>query len=73
MEDRGLLTGDILHVLKHGYVHAPGEKSTRPVHYKYQMEGTTPNSNGRKIRIVVIPLPDCGVKVLTVMWVDEDG
>ena len=70
MELRDLLMGDVLHVLKYGFVHNDGVPTTRPGHSKYEMECTTPNSGNRSIRIIVIPSQSCAVKILTVMWAD---
>lgn len=73
MLQRDLIVGDILHIIRYGFVHDEGEESTRPGAYKYSMECTTPNSGGRTVKIVVIPFPGDGVKVITVMWADEHG
>jgi len=70
MEVRDLLMGDILHVLEKGYVYEPGEPASQPGLFKYKMEAPTPNSNGRNVRVVLIPYPTQLVKILTVMWVD---
>lgn len=71
MDRRGLIVGDVLHVMRVGFVYDEGEPSTRPGLYKYRMESVTPNSNGRTVRIVVIPSNTCAVKIVTVMWKDE--
>ena len=68
---RGLLMGDILHLVKYGFVHDEAQPATRPGVYKYRMECTTPNSGGRTVRIVVIPMKPCEVKIITVMWKDD--
>lgn len=69
---RRLLVGDILHVLRYGFVYEKAENSTRAGYYKYQMECTTPNSEVRTVRIVVIPsLKENMIKVVTVMWKDQ--
>lgn len=70
LQARDLVTGDIIHVLKYGFVYQEGEQATRPGCFKYVMESTTPNSGGRTIRIVVIPSTANAVKVVTVMWKD---
>jgi hypothetical protein len=72
MQERDLIVGDILHVIKHGFVFEPGEPSTSPGFFKYTMQGITPNSNGRTVKLVLIPAPNCSVKVVTVMWADEN-
>ncbi len=71
MARRELLMGDVLHVLKCGFVHEDAQNARRPGCYKYLMECTTPNSGARTVRIVVIPVPPREIKVVTVMWKDE--
>jgi len=39
MEHRGLIMGDILHVLKNGFVYEKAQESTRSGCYKYKIEG----------------------------------
>lgn len=70
MSDRGLIMGDVMHLLKWGFVYEEPEDATRD-HFKYRVEGTTPNSDGRTVRSVVIPSGDCHLKIVTVMWRDE--
>jgi uncharacterized protein DUF4258 len=72
MLQRGLIVGDLLHIIRHGFVHEDGEESTRPGCYKYEMECRTPNSGGRTVSIVLIPFPTETIKVVTVMWSDEN-
>ncbi len=70
--DRDLIIGDIIHVLKHGYVYEEAEPSARKGFFKYKVESRSPNSGGRTLRVVVVP--QCKpplFKVITVMWVDE--
>jgi Domain of unknown function (DUF4258) len=71
MLERDLIVGDLLHVIKHGFVFEHGERSTRPGLFKYTMQCITPNSNGRTVKLVLIPSPNGSVKVVTVMWADE--
>jgi hypothetical protein len=71
MEERDLLSGDVKHVLKFGTVHQEGVNATQKGLFKYAIEATTPNSNGRTVRLVVIPMPDCAVKVVSAMWRDD--
>src|SRR6266852_2118954 len=54
LADRGLIMGDVLHVLKNGFVYESPEPATRGC-FKYKMECVTPNSNGRTLRVVLIP------------------
>jgi hypothetical protein len=69
---RGIIIGDVLHVLKSGFVYQLPEPTTREQCFKYLVESKTPNSGNRLIRVVAIPDADkCWLKVLSVMWVDE--
>jgi hypothetical protein len=70
MLNRDLIIGDVLHLLKWGFVYEDPEAATRG-HFKYRVEGTTPNSDGRTVRVIVIPSGDCHLKIVTVMWRDE--
>ena len=71
MEERGLFMGDVLHILKNGFVYNDPEPSTREGLYKYAIEGKSPNSVNRDVRLIVIPEPDRNaLKLITVMWVD---
>lgn len=72
MSARDLIVGDILHVLKHGFVYQEAEPSTRPGFFKYAVECRSPNSGDRILRVVVVPQRKPPTfKVVTVMWVDE--
>ena len=70
MVDRDLLMGDVLHVLKNGFVYDEGEAATGARYFRYRMECTTPNSGGRTVIIIVIPALSCELKIVTVMWKD---
>lgn len=72
MELRDLLVGDILHILRRGFVLEEGIPATQAGLFRYAMECTTPNSDGRTVRVVVIPSTANSVKVVTVMWRDEN-
>jgi hypothetical protein len=64
---------DVLHVLKTGFVYEEAEPATRPGFFRYAVEGSSPNTGGRSLRIIVIPSPcRAEIKIVTVMWVDED-
>ena len=40
--------------------------------FKYVIEGISPNSSGRVVKVVVIPdLSEKHIKVVTVMWKDK--
>ncbi|MDP2409983.1 MAG: DUF4258 domain-containing protein [Pseudolabrys sp.] len=70
--DRDLIIGDVIYLLKNGFVYERPEKPARTSDWKYQMQCRTPNSGQREVRVVVIP--DWRTKALTlvtVMWTDE--
>lgn len=72
MAARGLVMGDVLYLLKNGFVYEEAQNSTRKGLFKYKMESITPNSGNRAVRVVVIPdEKNCWLKIITVMWVDE--
>ena len=75
MNERELTTLDVLYVLKNGFVYDTPEKATIHGLYKYKMINSTPNSNRREVRVVVIPsMQAAQAKIVTVMWVDDrDG
>ncbi|OXE35195.1 MAG: hypothetical protein CGW95_15395 [Phenylobacterium zucineum] len=72
MRERGIIMGDVLHVLKRGFVYSEPINASRPGYHKYLVEATTPNSDGRAVGVVVIPDDvACELKIITVMWRDE--
>lgn len=73
--DMGLLIGDVLHVLKRsGAVYDEGRTASRLGAFCYFMDGTSPNSGGRVVRIEVIISPSpMVIKVNRVMWRDSIG
>lgn len=48
MIDRDLIVGDVLYVMRNGFVYEVPEASTRNDLYKYKIESATPNSGNRK-------------------------
>src|SRR5690242_11034929 len=72
MAERELFTGDVLYLLKNGFVFDPPFPSTRPDLFKYQMESKTPNSGARDVKVIAIPdWTRKALKIPTVMWKDE--
>lgn len=72
MEERDLLTGDVLFVLANGFVYEEPTQSTRPGFYKYRIQAASPNSGTRDVALVVIADPKSNqIKIVTVMWNDE--
>lgn len=71
MSERGLIMGDVLHVLKYGFVYNEGRPATQKGLLKYEIEGSSPNSSGRTLRLVVIPNWGHEIKLVTIMWADE--
>ena len=51
--ERGLIVGDVLHVLKQGHIYDDAKVSTQAGFYKYSIESSTPNSNSRTLRVIV--------------------
>lgn len=73
LNERGLLMGDMLHVLKFGYVYGEAQPAKTNGYFRYRVEGSTPNSNGRSVAVVVIPHPQATeLKIVSIMWRDED-
>jgi hypothetical protein len=71
LRERGLIMGDVLHVLRRGFVLEEPEPATRAGFFKYLIEATTPNSEGRTVGILVIPDGACELKLKAVFWRDE--
>lgn len=72
MEERSIWTPDVLYVLQNGFVYDQPVESTRKGLFKYIMISSTPNSDRREVKVVVIPsLQSAAAKVVTVMWRDE--
>lgn len=72
MFERDLSMGDLLYVLKNGFVYEePGQATQRDL-WKYCIETASPNSRNRVVRMVVIPdVSRLWAKIVTVMWADE--
>lgn len=72
MLERDLLMGDVLYVLKNGFVYQEHKPATRAGFYKYRIECPSPNSNNRDVGVVLCPDPNkCEIKIITAMWLDE--
>lgn len=54
MGSLGLWMGDLLHVLRVGCVLQPGQPSTHPGLFKYVVEGKSPNSRDKTLKIVAM-------------------
>lgn len=71
--ERGLIMSDALFVLRNGFVREPtkGESTAKGL-FKYVIEGLTPNSGRRIVKVVVVPdLTENHIKIITVMWADS--
>src|SRR4051794_18623377 len=55
MAARELILGDVIYLLKRGFVFDEAEPSTRAAFFKYKVECKTPNSGSRDVRVVSIP------------------
>lgn len=72
MFERDLSMGDVLYVLKNGFVFEQPVSATQPGLWKYSIETRSPNSGNRVVRVVVIPdVTRLWAKVVTIMWADE--
>ena len=73
MAKRSIISSDVLYVLKNGFVLQDAVSAEKTVGYfKYTIECISPNSDGRTVRLVVIPnARTCKIKMITVMWADE--
>jgi hypothetical protein len=71
MAERDLIVGDLRHLLRRGFVFDQGAPATREGYFRYAIEGTTPNSDGRTVRAIVIPDGRLDLKIVTVMWRTE--
>lgn len=71
MRERDIIMGDLLFLLRTGFVYDAPTPATREGFFRYAVEGTSPSSDGRSIRTIVIPSEGCELKIVTVMWRDE--
>lgn len=71
MRERDIIMGDLLFLLKTGFVYDAPVRATREGYFRYAVEGATPSSDGRSLRAIVIPSGGCELKIVTVMWRDE--
>lgn len=55
MHRRDLIMGDVLYVLKNGFVYADPQPSTQPDLFKYGIDSMCPSSGNRTVRVIVIP------------------
>lgn len=67
-EQRDIIMGDVLHVLKWGTVYDTPRPGTDHGSFKYRIEGVSPNSMGKTLRVVVIPQPTPALVLVSVMW-----
>jgi hypothetical protein len=70
--ERDLIVGDLLYVLKNGFVHREAVASSQAGLFRYRVESRTPNSGNRGLAVIVIPDDTTqSLKIVTVMWDDE--
>lgn len=70
MQSRDIIEGDVLYILKNGFVYRDPEESTRKGFYKYSIESRAPNSR-RTIKLIIIPDEKTpAIKIVTCMWKD---
>lgn len=65
------MVGDALYALKNGFVYDEPVPSDIDGFFKYTIESKTPNSDSRALRVVVVPGGACEMKIITIMWKDE--
>jgi hypothetical protein len=74
MHDRQLIMSDVLFVLRNGFVYEAPVPSTIAGFFKYKIECQSPNSGSRYLRAIVVPDEKSRqIKVITIMWRDEDS
>jgi hypothetical protein len=72
LSERNLVVSDLLYVLRNGFVYEEPERATLLGLYKYKIEGQSPNSGARTLRVIAIPEErSLQIKVVTIMWRDE--
>jgi hypothetical protein len=71
LRDKALVMGDVLHVLRRGFVLEEPAPTTRQGYFKYLIEATTPNSEGRTLGVTVIPDGGHAMKLVATTWRDE--
>jgi len=72
LEERTILTSDLLCLLRKGFIYELAEASTQKNLWKYKIEGVTPNSNRRTIIAIIIPdFKTKHIKIVTCYWKDE--
>jgi len=72
LEERTILTSDLLCLLRKGFIYELAEASTQKNLWKYKIEGVTPNSNRRTITAIIIPdFKTKHIKIVTCYWKDE--
>ena len=58
--------------MEHGFIYEPAEAASRKNTWKYAIEGATPNTGTRSLRMVFIPSPRWNrAKIVTIMWKDK--
>ena len=73
LSERDILTGDLLYLLRNGFIYEEPERATRPDLWKYVIQGETPNSGGRTLCAVIIPdIKTCHIKFVTCYWKDKN-
>ncbi|WP_372425188.1 DUF4258 domain-containing protein [Salinarimonas chemoclinalis] len=71
LEQRGLTIADLRWVLRTGFVTAPWRPGRLPGTFRYAVDGASPNTGSRKLRLVVVPDEEqCRIFVVTAMWLD---
>ena len=68
-----MLSGDLLYLLRNGFIYDAPEQATQPKLWKYIIESATPNSGGRTLCAVIIPdIEKNHIKIETCYWKDKN-
>ena len=73
LTEREILSGDLLYLLRNGFIYDAPTQATQPNLWKYVIEGATPNSNSKTLCAAIIPDIEKGhIKIVTCYWKDKN-
>lgn len=73
MLERGITMRDIMRIAETGDVLEEPRPTTRDNIFKYVVSGYSLDNGKRKVCLVIIPVGDTELKIVTVYWDDEPG
>ena len=72
MAERNIISGDLLCLMRTGFIYDAAEPASREELWKYKIEGKTPNSESRVIIAIIIPdFKLKHIKIVTCYWKDK--